>query len=618
MGGRYSRLLILLAVVSPAGLWAETSGPTAYREAPLLREQVRLGKLPPVTERLPENPKVEHPVDSMGNYGGTLRRALRSEVEDFIGIDKALGESLTNFHRPRPDGIDLNLAESADFSADGRTLVVKLRRGLRWSDGALFTVDDILFWYEDMLLDADARPQGFFLGKWRIGSEPVRFEQIDSVTLRITSAEPMGRILEAFASNDFCAFPKHYYKQFHPRYTSSATYLDFRQKTSAVMLAMNPDAPTLRAWRPVEWVRGQRIVFERNPFYWKVDPAGNQLPYADRLTFTMVLDPRLIHLKFMNGELDIFGRYGASLIYPTLMEGRERGDYRVFLARPGRPQSFFLNWDAPDPELRTAFRNLRVRQALSHAIDREEIRDALYHGIVFEPSGYGFSPLNAYYNPAHYMRYIEYRPDLSTRLLEEAGYRDKDGDGYREFHDGRRFELTIDYVGGKEESDVVQFVAEYWEAIGIKVHLNVGLGNVIYSRRLDGKFDVFQGLADGAEDIFTRLESWGIFNVQSPWWHRSASEEGPAWLERATELMREAMTLRDPEELARNLAEVNRLHSENVPVIAIGPLMKVWGANTNLGNVSGDVISSDAFRGWGRPVAHELLYFKDAGESGNN
>jgi ABC-type transport system substrate-binding protein len=300
------------------------------------------------------------------------------------------------------------------------------------------------------------------------------------------------------------------------------------------------------------------------------------------------------------------------------MEGRKRGNYRVFLAHPGRPQSLFLNWDAPRPGLRAAFRDLRVRQALSHAINREEIRDALYHGIVFEPSGYGFSPLNAYYDSDHYMRYTEYRPDLSSQLLEEAGYRDNDGDGYRELHDGRRFELTIDYVGGKEESDVVQFVAEYWEAIGIKVHLNVGLGNVIYSRRLDGKFDVFQGLADGAEDIFTRLESWGIFNIQSPWWHRSASTEGPPWLHRATELIHEAMTLRDSEKLARNLAEVNRLHSVNIPVIAIGPLMKVWGASTRLGNVSGDVISSDAFRGWGRPVAHELLYFKDAGDPGEN
>jgi len=581
-------------------------------EVPFLAESVASGNLPPVEARLPTNPKEIEPYERIGSYGGTLRRALRSEADDYVGVTKTLSESLLGFTRPFPDGIEVNLAESYEFRRGGRELIFKLREGVKWSDGHPFSADDILFWYEDMIMDENARAQGFFPSEWLIKGEPVRMEAVDRHTLRITSPHPMKQIPMAFAGEDMCAYPRHHFARLHPRYNPEASYLEFRRKTTPMMLAMDPEVPTLRAWRPVKWVRGRRIVYERNPYYWKVDTAGNQLPYIDRLTFTVVQDPRVIHLKFMNGEFDIFGRYGGSLVYPTLKAGEEAGNYRIFLASPGRPQTLVLNWDSPDPQLREALRDLRVRKALSHAVNREEIRDAIYFGVVLKPTGYGFSPLNPWYQEEDYYRYTAFDPAHARKLLEEAGYRDSDGDGYREFPDGRLFSLTIDYVMGKEESDIVEFVAGYWEDIGIKVHLNMGLANVIYSRKLNGLFDVYQNLADGAENPFARLSSWGIMTSQSPWWHRNAETEGPEWLHRVTELLRESMTLMDDAELDANMAQVRALHARHVPMIAIGELRKVWGASNLLGNVSGEVVSSDAFRGWGRPVAHEQLYFKES------
>lgn len=208
------------------------------------------------------------------------------------------------------------------------------------------------------------------------------------------------------------------------------------------------------------------------------------------------------------------------------------------------------------------------------------------------------------------MRYTEYDPDLARRLLDEADLIDRNGDGFRQYPDGSRVSITIDYIGGREESDMVEFVAGYWEDVGIRVFLNMGLGNVIYWRRHSGTFEAFRGMANGAEDPFSRLIEWGILTSQNPWWHRNAFEEGPDWLRRGTELLLESMTIMDTEALADNMVEIRETYSKMVPNIAVGELMIVWGASNRLGNISDQVVTSDVYRGWGRPVGHEQLFFR--------
>ena len=280
----------------------------SFNEAPMLAAEVAAGRLPPVSERLPENPLVVIPVEEIGRYGGTLRRALTGDIIQTTGVFKTLSESLTGFSRPLPDSFEVAMAERFWFEDDHHTVFFKLRRGLKWSDGVPLTVDDILFWYYDMTVDADARDDPVIPGNWLVDGEPVKMEKVDDLTIKVTSPKPLGRILHA-TSMDVIAMPKHYLQHLHPRYNPKANYETFRDSTTNAMRVLSPGFPRVSAWMPVEWHRGQRVVYRRNPYYYKVDTAGNQLPYADFLEFNVIQDSQVILLKFINGEIDLFGRY---------------------------------------------------------------------------------------------------------------------------------------------------------------------------------------------------------------------------------------------------------------------------------------------------------------------
>ena len=277
-------------------------------------------------------------MDTIGLYGGILRRALTGDIIQTAGANKTLSENLMGFSRPLPDSIVHNLAENFEFRDEGRTAIFKIRRGIKWSDGVPFTVDDILFWYYDMTFDDNARPhnQPVPPSVWVVDGKPIDLEKIDDHTLKVSSSKPLGRVLNALCS-DVIAQPKHHLSHLHPRYNPEASYEEFREKATNAMLIMKPGMPRLSAWVPVEWFRGQRIVYERNPYYWKVDTAGNQLPYVDRLEFAIIQDPQVILLKFVNGELNLFGRYSRINMFPTLRAERNKGQIQIadHRARPG-------------------------------------------------------------------------------------------------------------------------------------------------------------------------------------------------------------------------------------------------------------------------------------------
>ena len=252
-----------------------------FGEAPILAARVQSGELPPVRDRLPENPLVVVPLEEIGQYGGSLRRALTGDIIQTAGANKTLSDGLMGYERPLPKSIQYNLAEHHTFSEDGRSATFRIRKGIRWSDGHPFTVDDILFWYYDTQFDDNARPHNQPIPPtvFTVDSKPIRLEKIDDYTLRASSPKPLGRILNAFCS-DIVARPKHIMSKWHPKYNPEATYDDFKERATDARMIYEPGIPRLSAWVPVEWIRGQRIVYERNPYYWKVDSAGNQLPYA--------------------------------------------------------------------------------------------------------------------------------------------------------------------------------------------------------------------------------------------------------------------------------------------------------------------------------------------------
>ncbi len=307
----------------------------SFGEAPMLAERVRTGVLLSGGERLPDNPLVLVPVDEIGRYGGELHRALTGEIIETRGVTKTLNENLMGYERPIAKSIQLNLAESFELENENRTAVIRIRKGVRWSDGHPFTVDDILFWYDDVVMNDEAREDRdiFPPTEWIIGGAPARFEKLDDHTLIITALEPLGRV-QVSLCQDRIAYPKHFWSRYHPEYNPEATYKDFRARTKEHLRIYTPGVPTLSAWMPFEWIRGQQITFERNPYYWKVDTAGNQLPYVDRLVFRIVQDPQVILLRFVAGELDLFGRYFRDKLIPLLTSEAARGTFRLRTSVP--------------------------------------------------------------------------------------------------------------------------------------------------------------------------------------------------------------------------------------------------------------------------------------------
>lgn len=580
----------------------------SFRESPVLAEKVSRGELPPLDVRLPEHPLVIKPMDTIGVYGGELRLSLAGDVIERNATGRILNENLMKFERPMARRIILNLAESYEFSNGNCTAVFHIRKGVKWSDGVPLTADDYVFWHDDIMFNDDARDDPFPPSEWLVDGERIEMKKIDDLTLQIDSPRPLARILFALCHDDN-ALPKHYLTEHHPKYNPEATYEELQSYTDASNRIMRPGMPRLSAWAPEQWVRGQRLIYERNPYYWKVDTAGNQLPYLDRLIFSVIPDPSVQLLKFTNEEIDFLIKRTKAADFEMLKANERKGGVRINLAGPNTGPVFYLNWDAKNPALREAFRNRKVRIALSHGINREEISELAYHGLL-RPTGFSFFPDNPYHSDESLKRFSQYDPARARALFDEAGYVDSDGDGIRELRDGSPFAFTVDVAFGNENADVCELVTEYWKEIGVKMNLFVGLSETIYDRRVNGDFEVHIWVLDGAAEPLDVPHQWGIWKGKGPFWYRNAADDPPPWLAEVSELLKVAMTTLDPDKLRVVMERIRDLETENIPAIGVGPAYNIWGQNLRIGNVPRKINWDNAYRGPEHSFFFEQLFVR--------
>ena len=284
------------------------------KEAPMLAEMVAAGELPPLEERLPLEPLVVEPYESIGKYGGTWHRAFRG-VKDFHAWGRINYDPILRWAPAAADPVLPSLAKDWEWNEDGTELTLYFREGLKWSDGEPFTVDDIIFWWEAIENDTNITPAVHL--EWMVDGEPMTLEKIDDYTIKYIFPGPTG-IVEtmglAFHGTQwplgferFGAFaPKHYLEQFHPAYNSEYTdYATFEEKA----FDYNIERPVIWPWMPVQWDPGAtEMILERNPYYWKVDPDGKQLPYIDRVHMALVEDNQAIVVEMASGNLDMQAR----------------------------------------------------------------------------------------------------------------------------------------------------------------------------------------------------------------------------------------------------------------------------------------------------------------------
>jgi peptide/nickel transport system substrate-binding protein len=479
------------AAEAEAFMSGEMVAPESFSEAPMLAEMVAAGELPPVEERLPAEPLVVQPIDSVGQYGGTWHRAFTG-VNDYHAWGRINYDPMLRWPRDPKDGVQPGLAKDWQWSDGGRTLTLYLREGLKWSDGAPFTVDDIIFWWEAIETDTNltAAPHA----EWKVGGEPMTLEKVNDTTIKLKFAGPNGLAETtglAFHGNqwplNFERFgffaPKHYLEQFHPKYNSAVTdYTQFEAKADDY----NVERPVMTAWKLEEWSPGAtELLLKRNPYYWKVDVVGNQLPYIDYVHFDLVQDNEAINLLAIAGDIDMQFRRIDLQKYPVYKEEGPKNGYHTALwsSANASVQNFFPNQSYGDPKYRELLQNLKFRQALSLAMDRDLINDVAYLGQAI-PRTETVVSSSPCYIPELERYFGEYDPAQAEALLDEIGLT-KGADGFRTFPDGSPLELVVEtHQLSGAPLDVIELVAENWQAVGLKTAIQTMQRDIYWPRAL--------------------------------------------------------------------------------------------------------------------------------------
>lgn len=467
--------------------------PAQLHEAPMLTQQVTAKKLPPLAQRIPANPYVvPHHWINRGEYGGTLRMSITDTVDSSV-YELGYGHSILRYLN---DGTDVGpgLAEKWETNADNTVWTFHFRQGLKWSDGVDWTTADIMYWWDDMVLDPDnpeSPPDDVRSGKDTVA----KLSAPDANTLKLTFDAPAPVTLLRLAAwvngpiGPRWMAPKHYIKQFHPKYNSAIKPKgDWATKhNNALLWAQNPKCPTMTGWHCDSVKTGQLIQLVRNPYYYAVNPDGDQLPYIDAVRYTCTQDPEVQKLQFSTGKVDfVQGNHTALGVgdVSTLSKASAGNGFTVRLwdSGSGTGAMTFFNLDTPDAGLRKLFAKKEFRVAMSLAMNRSVARRAVYlqqgqvttgtvspKNTVFQSGGQGQQLYRQWRDSA-----VAHDPAKAKKMLDALGVVDSDGDGLRERPDGSKLTIRLDYPSGSSQTfiQMIGQVKRDWTAIGIKVEQN--------------------------------------------------------------------------------------------------------------------------------------------------
>jgi peptide/nickel transport system substrate-binding protein len=616
------------AVVEPTLPPAPTSAPEAttapepaaskYHEAPMLAELVAAGQLPPVDERLPEEPLVEQVVDEIGQYGGVLRRGFLGP-SDHNNYTRVVYDALV---RHAPDGSEVipHIAKGWESNDDFTEWTVFLRPGMKWSDGQPFTADDIMFWYEQILLNTELNPSTPVWMQNADGSAAT-VEKVDDYAVKWTYAEPNTAFLLNLANMDgadksianLSFVPAHYLKDFHPDFVD-ATTLDALVKERGfetwtelfaveAMPHLSGKRPSTAAWVPDNsTVSDQVFILKRNPYYFAVDPEDNQLPYIDEVRFTFFADAQALNLAAVAGEIDMQGRHIQMANYPVLVENQEKGGYKVYTwpTFGGSDAVIMFNqtYNA-NPEIGDLLRNKDFRIALSYAIDREAIKEAAFLGIGQARQGVP-APNHPYYPGDEWaFKYTEFDPSQSGQILDSIGLTERDSEGFRTLPSGDRLDIELQVIPAFANwPDIAQMVVQNWADVGVRFHIEERERALGFQLRDTNDLMTEMWNEDttgfpfsGQPKMDPRSQPALTFAPLIRQWYRTNGQEGmepPPEIARLVEIIDEAkVSGRDRQiELAHELFQIWTDNIWEIGTVGLTPMVQgVVVVNANLRNV---------------------------------
>jgi peptide/nickel transport system substrate-binding protein len=510
--------------------------------------------------------------NASGVYGGRYVATVRSDPKTWnalaanetstTDITNLLFEGLVSFNNKTQE-TEPALAASWDRSQDGLSWTFHLRRGVRWSDGAPITADDVLF-SSRILYDQKIHPAAQEL--CMAGGKPFRFTKVDSYTVQVTLPEPYGPFLSVIG-----AFPV------MPRHKLEAAY-EAGTYESAYGVDSDPDSvATSGPWRLSELVPQQKVVLKPNPYFFEYDPAGHRLPYLDELVFLVVPDQNAEVLKFRGGESDEI--YFRAEDYAHMKDGEKAGNYTVYdLGMEMGTNMIWFNLNTGknpktgrpyvDPVKEAWFQNLDFRRAVAHAVNRKSIAETVYYGTA-DPLYGPIPPVNKkWYNPN--IEKYTYDLDEARRLLDEAGMKDRDGDGVREDAQGHPISFVIlTNTDSRERVATGNILVADLAKIGIKATMAPSEFNTVITKLADSyDYDaILLGLTGGVPP--DPIMSSNVFKSsgKTHFWYPKQKHPHTAWEAEVDSLMNAQVTMMDPVARKAVFDKVQLIISQEVPMI---------------------------------------------------
>lgn len=455
---------------------ATGTGLGKFKQSPILDQAVAAGRLPAIELRLPEEPLVVLGVQGIGQYGGTY-------IEASSEVDGALEQNMLaqlmwwkhDFQKPY-----LNLAKGFDMvGADGREYIMTLRRGLRWSDGHPYTADDILFLVYDVAKYAPFEEAGGTPSSHLF--RDIEVEAIDPYTLRWKFGTPKSSMIMSSVFYLAGHYPAHWLKQFHPKHvgTDKVDAMVRKEGFDTVINWFNYHLdhyhqhdlakPSLDAWVTASFASENYnvAVFKRNPYYFAVDPQGNQLPYMDERHVVVTSSEAVAELRALNGDLSFFHmplkghvmakkaeQAGKVKVYPWTRSALNLADIQ-------------FNITHPDPVIRSLYKNRNFKYGVSHALNRKRMSELLYHGLG-EPWQVAPGENDPFYHEGLARTAIEFDPDKANALLDASGLKRRDRNGSRLRPDGGPLMISM-LATQKGMDNVAELVVDDLKSVGLDV-----------------------------------------------------------------------------------------------------------------------------------------------------
>lgn len=573
------------------------------KEAPLLADQVAAGKLPPLADRLPKVPLVVESPEGPGTYGGTWTIGSLS-IRGTYKNQRTISEGLMMWDRTGSNAVP-SVAKSVDISPDFSTYTFHLREGMKWSDGAAYTSEDILFYFNDLVFNPEfiKSPYGWVTPGGKIPSVTAP----DAVTVVFKFSGPYGLFLQNMAYQGIAQsnYPKHYFVKFHPSYTDKALvestiktlgFVTWPEAVNSLANSVTVGLPRLSAWVNTTDKITTTALYIRNPYYFKVDTAGRQLPYMDEMKHFIYQDKEVMLLAALNGDFTYEAQVLSPVDFVILSENQDRGGYKVYRYPRTTPMAAYFNQDCPDPVMGPLVRDVRFRRALSIGVDRQDINDSAFLGLGVITQALP-AQSDPYSMPELLLKDTEYDPDAANALLDEIGLVKRDADNFRMTSAGQRVKFTLPVLGGEGVGDrAYKILGEYWNELGLDVTVKFVDGDTFNELNQSGKMAAVGYLSDTLQwqvDPYAYVPNlkYNFTSTSTGAYYESGGKEGVA----PTPLMKELVDTYDamvktgdPAEQVKLGRHIVQMHSDNLWVIGFVNGFQPVIANAKFHNIAHD------------------------------